>query len=104
MFLLVFGIIIFSIGRSMMIYFKNNKQPIIPVEAKIVAKRYNVRHHHRSNTHHHSSSTIYYVTFEFTNGERIELNVPSYEFGMLAEGDQGILNFQGTRYISFTRN
>lgn len=108
MFFLVFGIIIFSVIKSLSVSMHNNKQPMIPVEAKIVTKRYDVshhRHHHGDNMHHHhsSSSTSYFVTFEMANGERMELKVPSNEFGMMVEGDEGTLEFQGTRFISFTR-
>ena len=51
-----------------------------------------------------SSHTTYYVTFEVESGDRIELVVPSSEYGFMVEGDQGKLTFQGTRYISFDRN
>jgi len=105
-FIFVFGMIIFTMVKGIQENMHNNRQPIIPVETKIVAKRYDVsRHHHHDsdNMHHTSSSTTYYVTFEMTNGERMELEVPSKEFGMLVEGDQGTLQFQGTRYIGFTR-
>ncbi len=106
MFFLVFGLVVFSVIKSISVSMHNNKQPIVPVEAKIVTKRYDVsrHHHHSDNMHHHtSSSTNYYVTFEMSNGERMELQVPSNEFGMMVEGDTGILQFQGTRFISFTR-
>jgi hypothetical protein len=105
MFMIVFGVIIFSIVKNISVSMHNNKQPIIPVEAKVVTKRYNVSSHHNSadNNMHHSSSTFYYVTFELNNGERIEFPVPSYEFGMMVEGDNGTLSFQGTRFISFIR-
>lgn len=107
MFFLVFGVIIFSAIKSLSVSMKNNQQPIVPVEAKVVTKRYDVSHH-RHHTgdnmhHHHSSSTSYFVTFEMTNGERMELKVPPNEFGMMVEGDNGTLEFQGTRFISFTR-
>ncbi|MEA5096258.1 MAG: DUF2500 domain-containing protein [Sedimentibacter saalensis] len=106
MFIIVFGVIIFSIVKNISVNMHNNKQPVIPVEAKVVTKRYNVStHHHNSadNNMHHSSSTYYYVTFELNNGERLEFPVPSYEFGMLVEGDSGTLSFQGTRFVSFIR-
>lgn len=51
-----------------------------------------------------SSHTTYYVTFEVESGDRIELVVPSHEYGFMVEGDQGKLTLQGTRYISFDRN
>ena len=47
--------------------------------------------------------TRYFATFEMDNGRRMELNVKDSEYGMLAEGDQGRLSFQGTRYLGFER-
>ena len=71
-----------------------------------MAKRTNViRHHHggAGGHHHHHTSTSYYVTFQFGGGDRMELLVSGSEYGMLMEGDQGDLSFQGTRYLSFVR-
>ncbi len=68
------------------------------VEAKIVAKC-----DHRSR-HDHSTSSTYYVTFEVASGDRMELHVAGHEYGLLAVGDIGILEFQGTRYLGFQRN
>ncbi len=106
MFFLVFGLVLFTFIRGINTYFKNNRQPVVPVEATVAAKRYSVshRHHNTGEMHSTTESTSYYVTFEFKNRERLELHVPSSEFGMLVEGDMGILSFQGTRYISFIRN
>ena len=105
MFLLVFGLIIYTAFQGIKQNQYNNKQPIIPVEAAIVAKRYDVSHHrhHSGNNMHHSSSTRYYVTFELPNGERMELLIPNNAVGMLVEGDKGTLTFQGTRFINFVR-
>lgn len=77
----------------------NNSQPKIPVEAKVISKRTSVSGGHNNNR----ASTSYFVTFEFINGERLELSMPGVEFGFLAEGDRGILTFQGRRYIGFKR-
>lgn len=38
-----------------------------------------------------STYTHYFVTFELEKGKRLELGVKDAEFGMLAEGDQGVL-------------
>ena len=76
------------------------------VSATVVAKRTNVsRHHHNeANGHHHSStSTTYYVTFQVESGDRMELRMTGQEYGMLVEGDEGRLTFQGTRYLGFER-
>ena len=105
MFLLVFGIIIANIIRGIGEWSSNNKQPVLNVDAKVVAKRTNVsRHHHNHNNHiNHSTSTTYYVTFEVQSGDRMELRVSGKEYGLLTEGDIGNLIFQGTRYREFDR-
>jgi hypothetical protein len=50
-----------------------------------------------------SVSTWYYATFELETGERIEFSMGGKEYGMLAEGDDGTLSYQGTRYRGFQR-
>ena len=55
---------------------------------------------HDNHTHY---STTYYVTFEFESTDRLELQVTGTEYGLLYEGDQGILTFQGTIYLGFDR-
>ncbi len=62
-------------------------------------------HHHHGEGHmsHTTTSTTYFVTFQVDSGDRMELPVGGYEFGMLAEGDRGKLSFQGTRYLGFQR-
>ena len=37
------------------------------------------------------------------SGDRLELRLPGREYGLLTEGDTGLLTFQGTRYLSFER-
>jgi len=86
---------------------KNNKSPVLTVEATVVAKRENVTYHHHNNANagmHTSASTSYYVTFQVESGDRMELHVASHEYGMLVERDVGKLTFQGTRYLGFERN
>ena len=101
-FLTIFGFIVFTMIKGVKEWSNNNKQPIIPTEATIISKRPSVS----SNNHdgHMSSSTTYYVSFEFTNGERTEFNVSGRDYGLMAEGDRGTLSFQGSRFISFERN
>ena len=109
MFLFTFGIIIVTAVRGLTQYKRNNASPVLTVDAKVVSKRADVtRHHHRagadSTIHYTTSSTRYYVTFEVPSGDRMEFHLPDSEYGLLAEGDEGALTFQGTRYLSFTRN
>ena len=100
-FIVFIGFFIFAIVKNIKEWSYNNKQPITPVEATIVSKRASVSHNNHEN--HMSTSTTYYTTFEFINGERLELKMSGREYGLLAEGDKGILSFQGTRFIDFKR-
>ena len=108
MFILIFGIIIFTLIKAGAQWKNNNNSPVLIVNARIVSKRISVTNHmhnHGDNMGmmHHSSSTTYFTTFEVESGDRIELKVPAEEYGMLAEGDNGKLTFQGTRYKGFER-
>ena len=110
-FALVLGMIIFTLVQGIMTWHKNNQSPRLTVEATVVAKRVNVEHHHHHNAgnatgahgHHTLTSTYYYVTFQVESGDRMEFHVSGSEYGMLVEGDKGKLMFQGTRYLSFSR-
>ena len=107
MFLLVFGIILFTVITGIRQWNKNNHSPRLTVPATVVAKRTNVSHHHHNHDAGHightSTSTSYYVTFQVASGDRMELHMAGHEFGLLVEGDRGNLTFQGTRYLSFER-
>ena len=37
------------------------------------------------------------------SGDRMELEMAGSEYGLLVEGDNGKLTFQGTRYLGFER-
>ena len=98
--------ILFNAGKSLSQWSKNNRSPRLTVSAKVVAKRKNVsvRHHHSNGAGHTTRSTTYYVTFQFDGGDRSELRLSGQEYGQLAEGDLGLLTFQGTRYLGFERH
>ena len=105
-FVLVIGTFIVTAVRGISQWNKNNNSPRLTVPALVVAKRTNVtRHHHggANGHHHHHTSTTYYVTFQVESGDRMELHMTGNEYGMLVEGDQGNLSFQGTRYLGFER-
>lgn len=99
MFLFVFGLVIFVIVSSLVRNVKqnqfNNNSPRISSEVTVVTKRTKVWGDH--------SHTVYYATFQFLSGDRMELEVPANQFGYLVEGDRGTLTFQGTRYLNFER-
>lgn len=102
-FLLVFGIIGYTLFRGIKQEHKNNHSPRLTVDAKVVSKRTNF--HRSSGDHGHMGHghTTYYVTFEVKSGDRMELPVTGPEYGLLVEGDFGELTFQGTRYLGFQR-
>ena len=102
MFVVVFGIIIFTIIKGISQWSKNNAAPRLTVDAIIVTKRTNVSRHASSSSMHHHTSTTYYITFQVESGDRMELQV-GRDYGLLAEGDRGRLTFQGTRYLGFER-
>lgn len=102
LFFLVMSFFIVTFARMIGEWIKNSNSPRLTVDATVVAKRDQMHRHTSSNGHSHRSYS-YHVTFQFTSGDRLELRVPSHEYGLLVEGDVGTLTFQGTRYLSFNR-
>lgn len=95
MFVLVFGLIISTLFKSMKQNHHNNNSPRVTSEATVVTKRTKVWGDH--------SHTVYFATFQFESGDRLELEIPHDRFGYLVEGDRGKLTFQGTRFLEFAR-
>lgn len=104
-FFLVIGIFVSNLVQGIGQWNKNNNSPRLSVDATVVTKRTQLsHHHHHHNGHMHTThSTSYYVTFQVASGDRMELHVSASDYGMLVEGDYGILSFQGTRYLGFDR-
>ena len=100
-FVLVIGMFIVIAVKGISQWNKNNHSPRLTVPATVLAKRTNVSRHHHQN--HATHSTTYYVTFQVESGDRMELQMAGHEYGLLVEGDQGKLTFQGTRFLSFER-
>lgn len=84
---------------------QDDHAPRLTVTATVVSKRSNITvHHHTSDSvYPHTSTTSYYATFQVQSGDRMELSVPSTEYGLLVEGDEGDLTFQGSRFLRFDR-
>lgn len=102
-FVIVIGTFVFIVVSGLRQWNKNNNSPRLTVEAKVVTKRTSVHHHSDGTDHMGHTSTSHYVTFQVDSGDRMELHVTGPEYGMLAEGDEGRLTFQGTRYLGFER-
>ena len=103
-FIIVIGFFVVGAIKGISQWNKNNNSPRLTVSATVVSKRTNVSHHHAgTDHHHHHTSTSYYVTFQVDSGDRMELHMSGNEYGLLVEGDQGMLSFQGPRYLGFER-
>ena len=98
---LMLVVILSSLFQSFRQWNKNNHSPRLTVPATVVAKREDYRR--RRNGNHTSHRTYYYVTFQVESGDRMELHLQGYEYGLLVEGDRGNLTFQGSRYLGFER-
>ena len=110
MFFIVFGLaistVLISLVKGVREWNKNNHSPRLTVPATVVTKRTDVTRRRSGGTnghHHYHTSTNYYVTFEVESGDRMELHLSGSEYGLLVEGDNGKLSFQGTRYLGFER-
>lgn len=103
MFVVVFGVVIAGIIRSVSQWSKDEKAPRLTVEARVVTKR--TAHRRTMSDKHHIGRdyTNYYATFQFESGDRLELELQGHEYGMLVEGDNGKLTFQGSRFLGFAR-
>jgi hypothetical protein len=85
-------------GKAIAQWLDNNRSPVLSEPARFVAKRAQT-----SGDVGGRVSTWYFVTFELPSGDRKEFSVRGKEYGMLTEGDEGLLTYQGTRYHRFER-
>jgi Protein of unknown function (DUF2500) len=98
-FVIVISFILFSAVKGVTQWSQNNQSPTLNVWAKVLGKRTAVKGGGESRAYSH-----YYITFEVESGDRVELKVKDTDYGMLVEGDEGELTFQGTRYLGFERS
>lgn len=50
------------------------------------------------------TTTRYHATFELADGQRLELRLDGRDYGLVAEGDRGILNWRDDVFQGFQRN
>jgi hypothetical protein len=93
-----FVLVFLHLTRNLWPWADDNRQPVETTLARVVAKRTHV-----SGTSSGSTWTSYYCTFELSDGSREEFKVSGEQYGVLAEGDEGQLIHQGTRYQGFRR-
>ena len=99
----VLGVIIASFVREGKRWHQNNQSPRLTVEATVIAKRTNYTRHSGGEHHTAHTTSTYFATFQVASGDRMELQLPGQEYGLIIEGDFGDLTFQGTRFLSFSR-
>ena len=73
----------------------NSRQPVKTAEARVVGKRIKVSGD--------PAYTHYFATFEAYNSERTEFVVEEGLYGLLVEGDTGMLTYQGYKALDFRR-
>jgi hypothetical protein len=77
---------------------RNLAAPVLTSYAKIVGEREQITGGNGSVVRQ-----THYATFEFSDGNRIELVIPANEAGLITTGDQGQLTWKGSWYQGFTR-
>jgi uncharacterized SAM-binding protein YcdF (DUF218 family) len=108
----IIAVIAYTLVKGLSQRRSDNASPVLTVDARVVAKRLEVRGHQAGTgvigangaiggTAH--TTTRYYTTFELDHGSRLELAVDPQTYAMLTEGDAGQLTFQGTRFKDFSR-
>ncbi len=97
---LILGVFAAMVIKGSAQWMRNNRSPVTTAPAVVVTKRGETW----GGTGDSSASTSYYVTFEVEGGTRIGVGVTGTEYGQLAEGDRGLLTYQGTRYKGFERS
>ncbi len=102
-FILAFIFIIINMFTAPHLPKIDRNAPIDTIKAKVIAKRTDVSGSHFHNDNLNMINTHYYVTFELYNKERKEFIVDSDDYGLLIEGDEGMLTYQGIIFKSFDR-
>jgi len=99
-FVLIVGAIAYRMFKGVRRWAENKSRPVESVPARVVTKRIEVS---GGAGRYGGTATSYYCTFELTDAERVELPLEGPEYGLLVEGDEGTLTYQGTRYHGFRR-
>ena len=103
--------VVIAIIRAIVQWVRNNHSPVLTIPARVVAKRHQDSTQQVANAGDPTGAkgyttyqmTTYFATFEAEDGTRREFTVKGREYGMLSQGDRGMLTYQGTRYKGFHR-
>jgi hypothetical protein len=102
---IIFMIVIGVFAMAIVSFVQNAKQPTIAREARVLSKRQQIQSssNRADDFGRFNTSTFYYITFEFSSGDREEFLVNGRDWGLLVEGDRGVLQSQGTWFKGFNR-
>ena len=80
---------------------KQGKKPVYNIQAEVKGKRTLIE---ADPENPNIPKTRYFVTFHKRDGIRVEMEVPGEDYGLAAEGDEGILAYtKGDEFIVFKR-
>ena len=80
---------------------KQGRKPVYNIQATVKGKRTLVEADPENTS---IPRTRYFVTFHKRDGNRVEMEVPGEDYGLAAEGDEGILVYsKGDEFIVFKR-
>ncbi|MEW4369108.1 DUF2500 domain-containing protein [Paenibacillus kandeliae] len=97
-FLMIISLFAIGIIKTISQWLHNRAQDVLTEPVMVSGKRQHVRGGSNSST-----STYYYITFEKQDRSRFELEVPEEQYGIIAEGDNGQLTYQGSWFKTFER-
>lgn len=93
-------LLVMGSGKLFLQWRANEAAPVVRVDAMVVSSRKRVRRRRQAGV----DPSTYMVTFEEPSGERLELQVRGRYMADLTEGVQGLLTYQGTRFLGFVRH
>lgn len=80
---------------------KQGRKPVSNIQAEVKGKRTLVEADPENPA---IPRTHYFLTFHKRDGNRVEMEVPGEDYGLAAEGDEGILVYsKGDEFIVFKR-
>ena len=80
---------------------QQGKKPVYNIQAEVKGKRTLIE---ADPENPNIPKTRYFVTFHKRDGIRVEMEVPGEDYGLAAEGDEGILVYtKGDEFIVFKR-
>ena len=90
--------IVLAVVRVVRRHAADRASPALQAEARVLDKRTQVRGGGDAPVEQR-----YFVTFQLSSGERLELAVSGTESGLLMPGDEGTVHWKGSRYLGFAR-